>query len=154
VVLGGLQPEVRGLDAQRRVVRHHPRGRMHRLPERGADDAVVGHVGVEAVLDQECFWTPLISICSVPPSAGSPMANGVRERAARLHAQLLDRAQCGAGRAADVVGRVFRLSSSSITVNGMTMSTPAKPWRQFGSPTSTDVSSTTRVRTPPSTESL
>ena len=53
VVLGGFQPEVRRLDAQRGVVRHHARRRVHRLTERRADDAVVGHVGVEAVLDEQ-----------------------------------------------------------------------------------------------------
>ena len=50
------------LDAQRRVVRNHASRCVHRLPERGADDAVVGHVGVEPVLEQEVLLLSLIHI--------------------------------------------------------------------------------------------
>ena len=40
------------LDAQRRIVRNHSRGRRAHLPKRSANDAVVGNLWVEPVLDQ------------------------------------------------------------------------------------------------------
>ena len=42
--------------------------------------------------------------------------------------------------------RVFRPSSSSMTVSGTTMSTASKALKQSGSAISTEVSSTTRAR--------
>ena len=104
VVLGGLQAEMSSLDAQRRVVRNHASRCVHRLPERGADDAVVGHVGVEPVLEQEVLLDAID--LHLQRALGGRVADGDRcgERTARLHAQLLDGAQCRARSAADIVG--------------------------------------------------
>ena len=40
------------LDAQRRIVRNHSRGRRAHLPKRSANNAVVGNLWVQPVLDQ------------------------------------------------------------------------------------------------------
>ena len=101
-VFGGLQPEVCRLDAQRRVVGHHRRRRVLGLPERGADDPVVGHLRVEAVLDEEVLLHPVDLDAERARPAGRERHRG-RERAAGADAQILDRAQRGAGGAPDVV---------------------------------------------------
>ena len=54
-MLGGFQAEVRGLDTQRSVVRHHAGRCVHCLPERGPDDSVVRNVWVQPVLDEQMF---------------------------------------------------------------------------------------------------
>ena len=100
----GLEAEVGGLDAQRGVVRHHAGRRVHRLAERGADDAVVGHVGVEPVLDEQVLLHAVD--LDLQRALRGRVADGERcgQRAAGAHAVLLDGAQRGACRAADVVG--------------------------------------------------
>ena len=56
----------------------------------------------------------------------------VGERSAVSYAEFLDRPQCGTGCAADVVGAVLRLSSSSITVSGMTRPTSTETGEAVG----------------------
>ena len=99
LMLGGVDAEVRGLDAERGVVRQHQRRTVRSLPERGADDPVVGAGGVESVLVQEV----LLDAVDLDLHRARPDRDGVGERAAVLDAQLLDRAQRGARRPTDVV---------------------------------------------------
>ena len=93
-----------GLDAQRRVVRHHASRRVLRLTERGADDAIVGHGGVEPVLDEQMLLHAVD--LDLQRAVGGRVADGdrCRQRAAGADAQFFDRAQCGACRTTDVVG--------------------------------------------------
>jgi hypothetical protein len=101
-VLGGIDAEVGGLDAQRGVVADHRRRSEVGLADRGADDPVVGHGGVEPVLDEQV----LADVVDLDLQRGGAVAggDGLGERAAVGDPQLLERAQRGAGRPADVVG--------------------------------------------------
>jgi histidine triad (HIT) family protein len=103
-VLGGGHTEVGGLDAQRRVVRHH-RGRAHfGLPEGGADDAVVGDRRVESVFDEAM----LLHAVDLDAQAARPDGDGFGERPAVAHTEILDLAQGRPGRAADIVESVLQ----------------------------------------------
>ena len=97
-----LDPEVGGLDAQRGVVADH-RGRAEvGLADRGADDAVVGHRRVEAVLDEQVA-SDVVDL-DLQGAVPLPVGHGRGERTAVPDAQFLERAQRGASGAADVVG--------------------------------------------------
>ena len=90
-MFGGVDAQVGGLDAQSSVVADH-RGRTEvGLPDRGADDPVVGHGGVEAVLDQQV----LADVVDLDLERRGAVAGGYRlgERTAVGDAQLLERAQ-------------------------------------------------------------
>ena len=88
-----------------------------------------------------CFWMPLISICSVP----SPTRHRFGERAAVQDAQLLDRAQRGASRPADVVGPGLQAVELLDDRERDDTSTSPNVCTQCGSAISTEVSSTIRV---------
>ena len=135
--------EVGGLDAQRGIVRHHrPCAPMRGLSERGADDAVVGHVRVEPVLDEEV----LLDAVDLDPDRARRRPAPAR-RASRRAGRAAPRA-CAARR----VPRDRRRraassssSSSSTTVSGTTTSLSPNEWTHTGSAINTDVSSTSRV---------
>ena len=124
LVLGRRDAEVGGLDAQRGVVGHHRTwAPMRGLAERGADDAVVGHGRVEAVLDQEVLLDAvdldLQRACRRPAPA---------RRASRRGGPAAPRSCAARSRAARPTssGRLFNPSSSSTTVSGITTSTSPK----------------------------
>ena len=148
VVLERLHAHVRGLDPQGGVVGHHARRGLRGLAERGADDPVVRHRRVEAVLDEQV----LLDAVDLDPQRGRGRPSRRRRparRATRRRGRAGPRSSRSAVRAARPTSssRVFRLSSSSITVSGMTTSTLTRSWRCTpGSATRTDVSSTTLVR--------
>ena len=99
-MLHRLQPELGGLDAQGGVVRHDDGAAVHRLPERGGQDAVVVLGGVEAVL------ADLVQVEAVGLDA-QRAAVGQRHRRADVTVvgdpQLLDGADHRAGRPPDIV---------------------------------------------------
>ena len=70
------------------------------LAEGGADDPVVGQLRVEAVLDQQV----LLHAVDLDLHRAGADRYRLGQRATVLDAQVLDRPQRGAGRAADVVG--------------------------------------------------
>ncbi len=98
-VLSGGDAEVGRLDPQGGVV-GHDRGRAPlRLPEGGTDDAVVGARRIEPVLHEKVLADPV----DLDLQAAFAEWHRFGEGAAVAHAQLLDRAQRGAGGPPDVV---------------------------------------------------
>ena len=76
---------------------------------------------------------PLISMRRVAASGASPSWTGsASEPPARIRYSSIVRSAVRAARPTSS-GRVFRLSSSSMTVSGMTTSTLRNPWKQVGS---------------------
>ena len=63
-----------------------------------------GSAGSRPCSISRCFWTPLISICSVPASSSVGDRHGCGQRPAGADPELLDRAQRGARGSTDVVG--------------------------------------------------
>jgi hypothetical protein len=102
-VLGGVDAEVCGLDPQRGVVRHHQRGRVSSLPERGTDDPVVGHGGVESVFEQQVLLDAVDLDVHGRRVGCVGHRDRCRERTAGPHAEFFDGPQRGACRSSDVV---------------------------------------------------
>ena len=100
-----------------------------------------GTAGSRPCSMSRCFWMPLISICTVPLADRHRL--GERAAVLRSRSSSIARSAVRAARPTSS-GRVFRLSSSSITVSGMTSATSPNVARQCGSAISTEVSSTTR----------
>ena len=121
VVLGGVDAEVGGLDAQRGVVRQHRRRRDRGLAEGGADDAVVGHRRIEPVLDQQVLLDAVdldLHRAVADRRPARPASPPCWTRSLRSHRSAVRAARPTSS------GRVLRLSSSSITVSGITSVAP------------------------------
>lgn len=136
------EAEVRRLETQRRVVRHHARGSRESLTECRTDDAIVGFGRIETVLDEKMA----LNSVDLDVDRGTLAHGGRRsQRTPCLQANFLELPQGRSGSATHVVGTTLSPSNSSITVRGTTMSQPGYACRQFESAIRTDVSSTTRV---------
>ena len=100
-VLGGGDAEVGRLDAQRGVVGHASSSAPRSAWPRAAPMIRLSELaGSRPCSTSRCLRTPLISICRLPVAERHRLG----QRAAVADAQVLDRAQRGAGRPADVVG--------------------------------------------------
>ena len=145
-MLGRAHSEVGGLDAQRGVVADHGGRAEVGLADRRADDAVVGHRRIEAVLDEEVA-TDVVDL-DLDGAVPLPVETGwASEPPCLTRSSSIVRSAVRAARPTSS-GRVLSPSSSSTTVSGTITSTSSNSSTHVGSAINTDVSSTSRVRCP------
>ena len=126
-------------------------GAVHLLAERRADDAVVGDRRVETVLDQQVLLHAVDLDLHRAGRRAVAHRGGIGERSAGVDPQLLERAQRRARGAADVVDPALQPVELLDDRQRDHHVGPDEAGEHDGSATSTEVSSTIRVRTPPLT---
>ena len=95
------EAEVRRLETQRRVVRHHARGSRESLTECRTDDAIVGFGRIETVLDEKMA----LNSVDLDVDRGTLAHGGRRsQRTPCLQANFLELPQGRSGSATHVVG--------------------------------------------------
>ena len=141
---GGRDAEVGRLDAQGGVVRHHRRRALLGLTEGGADDPVVRARRVEAVLDEQVL-VDAVELDLQAAAAHRAAPAWASEPPWRTRRSSIVRRAVRAARPTSS-SRVFRPSSSSTTISGITTSASSNVVTHPGSAIRTDVSSTTRRR--------
>ena len=139
-----LTPEVGGLDPQRRIVADHGGRAEVGLADGHADDAVVRHRGVEAVLDEQ-VPADVVDLDLEGSRAVAGRYRGGERPPWRTRSSSRVRSAVRTARPTSS-GRVLSPSSSSTTVSGTTTSPSSNSSTHVGSAINTEVSSTRRIR--------